>query len=131
METEKKPIVIAKFAEGMTWREVSAACGVSLSTIWRWAENDPAFKAAIRMAGENADSEVEAVTFLNACDPDPANNTLRMFWLKSRKGYRDRLDITSEDKPFGYVDRIRNPRDQHLATHSNGNGHHTGNGLAP
>ncbi|HXI24951.1 MAG TPA: hypothetical protein VNG71_13895 [Pyrinomonadaceae bacterium] len=131
MLTDKKPEVIAAFAKGCSWREVAEATGISMMTIWRWAQKDPEFAKAIKDVGEDADAEVEAVTFRNACDPDPANNTLRMFWLKSRKGYRDRLDITSEDKPFGYVDRIRNPRDQHLATHSNGNGHTTGNGLAP
>ncbi len=129
MKIEKKPLVIQKFSEGMTWREVAEACDLSLSTIWLWAENDPEFKAAIKAAGESADSEVEAVTFRNACDPDPANNTLRMFWLKSRKGYRDRLDVTTDGGPLAYVDRAHNPRDRVIA-HANGN-RHTGNGVAP
>ena len=131
MQADKKAHAIAKFAEGCTWREVAEAVGVHFTTIWRWAQRDPEFGKAIREAGEDADAEVEAVTFRNACDPDPANNVLRMFWLKARLGYSDRVDITSGSKPLSYVDRANNPRDRAL-THTNGtNGHHTGNGMAP
>ncbi len=128
MLTHKKPDVIAAFAKGCSWREVAAATGLSLMTIWRWAQKDPEFARAIKEAGEDADSEVEAVTFSNACDPDPAHNTLRMFWLKSRKGYSDRLDVTTGNRPFHYVARANNPRDAAIV-HANGtNGHVNGNG---
>lgn len=126
IETEKKPLVIAKFAEGMTWREVAAACGISVNSIWRWAESDPEFKKAIKAAGENADAEVEAVTYQNACDPDPAHNVLRMFWLKSRKGYTDRLAV-SQAVTHKFVERARNPRDL-ARMNGNGTGHTSHNG---
>lgn len=92
MKTDKKPDVLAAFAMGMSWREASEASGVAVSTIWRWAKDDPEFDAEIRAACADVDAEVEAVTFANCIDPDPAHNSLRMFWLKCRRPnvYQDR-----------------------------------------
>ncbi len=100
-QAEKKARAIAKFREGCTWREVAAAIDVNFTTIWRWGQKDPEFAKAVRDAGSDADDEVESVTFQNAVNPDPAHNVLRMFWLKSRKGYTDRQDITSKGEPVG------------------------------
>jgi hypothetical protein len=98
MQQEKKTHAIEHFSKGCTWEEVATACGVNRTTLWRWSQSDPTFAQAIKEAGADADTEVEAVTFSNAIDPDPAHNTLRMFWLNSRKGYKQRSDVTSDDK---------------------------------
>lgn len=95
---EKKAEALGKFREGCTWAEVSMATGVSNRTLFRWASLDPEFSRQIKEAGSDADAEVEAVTYALAIDPDPAHNTLRMFWLNARKGYKQRSDVTSEDK---------------------------------
>lgn len=92
-QSEKKAFAVSKFAEGCTWREVASAVGVHFTTIWRWGQADPDFALAIKEAGANADAEVEAVTFQNAIDSDPAHNTLRMFWLKSRMPHRYRENV--------------------------------------
>lgn len=98
MLQDKKRKALEAFAQGCTWAEAASACDVSRMTLWRWGQADPAFAQAIKEAGADADIEVEAVTFANACDPDPAHNTLRMFWLNARRGYKQRSDVTSEDK---------------------------------
>lgn len=110
---DKKRRAIDKFGEGCTWEEAATAAGVSRMTLWRWSQADPEFAKAIEDAKSGPDAEVEAVTFANATDPDPAHNTLRMFWLKSRmpQRYKDRVDITSDDRPFGYFERVENPRE--------------------
>jgi len=98
MEHDKKTHAIEHFRKGCTWAEVATACGIARTTLWRWARTDQEFAVAIQEAKAEPDIDVEAVTFQNACDPDPAHNTLRMFWLKSRmpRTYRERLDVTSE-----------------------------------
>jgi hypothetical protein len=114
MEQEKKTRAIEEFRKGCTWAEVAAAIGIGRTTLWRWSQADSDFAAAIEDAHAGPDDEVEAVTFAQATDPDPANNTLRMFWLKSRRPavYKERVDVTSGEKPFGYIERARNPRDE-------------------
>ena len=98
--TEKKALAVAKFAEGCTYRETARAVRVHFATLWRWAQADPEFGAAIKKAGADADAEVEATTFGNATDPDPSHNVLRMFWLKSRmpsRYQRTLVTSTAED----------------------------------
>lgn len=116
MQTEKKAEIVEAFRRGLSWRECGLSCSIDPSTIWRWAKADPDFAAAIKEACAEPDDEVEAIAFANATDPDPAHNTLRMFWLKSRRPsvYRERLDVTSGEKPFGYIERGQNPRDADL-----------------
>ncbi len=130
MQRNKKEWAIEKFKEGCTWEETGTAVGVNRTTLWRWSQTDPEFAKAIEEAKADPDLEVEAVTFRNACDPDPAHNTLRMFWLNSRRGYKQRSDITSGDNPLRYVDRASNPRDIKSPEHST-NGSRNGNGVAP
>ncbi len=48
---------------------------------------------------------------------------------KTYLGQTDRVDVTSNGQPVAYVDRVRNPRDKHIES-ANGNGQHTGNGVA-
>jgi hypothetical protein len=98
MQHDKKTRALEAFRQGCTWEEVATACNVSRTTLWRWSRSDDDFAAAIEEAKADPDIEVEAVTFQNACNPDPAHNTLRMFWLKSRmpRTYKERLDVTSK-----------------------------------
>ena len=119
INTDKKARAVELFNKGCSWREVAEGIPCALSTLWVWSKQDPEFNRAIRQAQADPDHQVEAVTFHNACDPDPAHNTLRIFWLKSRKGYTDRLDLTSNGKPYGFIDRAHNPRDASAST----NGH--------
>jgi hypothetical protein len=111
MDTDKKKAILDRFARGMTWHEVARSTGLSVATIWRWGRADPEFAAAIKQACIEPDRAVEAVTFANCLDPDPAHNTLRMFWLKSRvpHRYRERLDRTSAGDRFGYSGRAQDP----------------------
>lgn len=131
MKQDKKTRAIEHFKKGCTWQEVADACSVGRNTLWRWSKIDPAFAKAIEEAKCDPDHDVEAVTFANACDPDPAHNVLRMFWLKSRKGYTDRVAVASS-VAVHLVDRANNPRDKNrlASVSSNGNGH-SGNGVAP
>jgi hypothetical protein len=95
---DKKARALEAFHRGCTWEEAAAACNVSRTTLWRWARSDECFRAGIGEAKADPDHEVEAVTFQNACNPDPAHNVLRMFWLKSRMPgtYKERLDVTTK-----------------------------------
>ncbi len=122
---DKKTHAIARFKDGCTWEETAIAIGTSRMSLWRWAAADPEFKAAIEEAKADPDAEVEAVTFANACDPDPAHNTLRMFWLKSRmpKRYKERFDLTSDDRGIQPIfQRIDNNRDQSIFAPTSPNG---------
>jgi hypothetical protein len=115
MQHDKKTRAIEKFREGCTWEEVANAVGVARTTLWRWSRTDEEFASAIKDAKADPDLEVEAVTFMNACDPDPAHNTLRMFWLNSRLGYKHRSDVTSNvGKSVFFIERAHNPRDRDL-----------------
>lgn len=113
MEPEKKAKAIAAFRAGCSWREVAEATGIGRTTLWRWAKTDEQFAKDIEEAQAGPDIEVEAVTFQNACDPDPANNTLRMFWLKSRMRstyYEEKvIHHNSVDGIFEMVDDGRDP----------------------
>lgn len=124
---EKKRKAIDKFKEGFTWVETAQSLGIGVATLFRWASSDPEFRAAVDEAKSDPDGEVEAVTFANACNPDPAHNTLRMFWLNSRRGYKHRADVTSDDKPVQPIfRRIDNPRDEMVRSSAPPNGvqHH-------
>ncbi len=95
MEQDKKTKAIEAFRRGCTWAEAAQFADVSRTTLWRWSQLDEDFAASIDEAKAGPDSEVEAVTYANCLDPDPAHNTLRMFWLKSRvpQVYGERLKI--------------------------------------
>lgn len=82
---EKKRALLEAFREGMTVLEAARRVGVGTTTVYRWTGADPEFAAAVEDAKDRADDAVEAVTFTNCVDPDPAHNTLRIFWLKSRR----------------------------------------------
>lgn len=112
MQHDKKTHAIEKFREGCTWEEVAKAIDVHRTTLWRWAQADVEFGEAIKEAGADPDLDVEAITYQNAVDPDPANNTLRMFWLKNRipQKYKDRLDVTTRGgAKFETFDDQRDP----------------------
>lgn len=95
MSDDKKDARRAKLVEslavGMTWDEAAKAVGVSSRTLFRWCNADPGLAEQAADARCKADDDVEAATYANCLDLDPANNTLRMFWLKSRRPevYRD------------------------------------------
>lgn len=84
-KNSKRPLVIDALTKGMTMAEAALYACVSKRTIYRWCSLDPELASLVLKARENADDMVEAVTFQNALNPDPANNVLRMFWLKSRR----------------------------------------------
>jgi transposase-like protein len=103
---DRKELMLATLATGATWEEAAKRVGVSERTLYRWCAADEQLAALATEARDRADDQVEAVTFQKCLDPDPANNTLRMFWLKSRRPevYRDKLhaDITSGNRPLGW-----------------------------
>ena len=110
MAQDKKAQIVEAFKAGATWEEAARATGLSRSTLWRWSQLDPEFARAIEDAKAGPDAEVEAVTYANCLDPDPAHNTLRMFWLKCRKPdvYQDRQKIEHSGAiPIRYVNDWR------------------------
>jgi transposase-like protein len=102
---ERKEAMIAALAEGATWEEAAERVGVSDRTLYRWCAADPDLAARAAKARDAADDMVEAITFRNCCDPDSAHNTLRMFWLKSRRRevYGEKLE---QDYKGGITIRI-------------------------
>jgi len=96
--------MLAAFAEGLTWDQAAERVGVGKTTLWRWCQADPTLAAQANEARAQADDEVENVTFLNCLDPDPAHNTLRMFWLKSRRPdvYRETTKQIVEERRKEY-----------------------------
>lgn len=86
--------MLAALAEGATWEEAADRVGVSERTLRRWCQADPELAKAAAKARDDADDMVEAVTFANCLDPDPSHNSLRMFWLKSRRPdvYREKAE---------------------------------------
>jgi hypothetical protein len=81
---DRQAALLRAFRAGATWPEATRAVGVSERTIRRWCEADPDFAAAIEAARDRPLAEVESTTLQQCLDPDPANNTLRMFFLKCR-----------------------------------------------
>lgn len=101
MEQEKKGELIEALKAGYTLSDACRVAGVGRTTVWRWRQVDPELDEAIQFVMDDQDDQVEAVTFRNALDPDPAHNTLRMFWLKSRRretyGERSQLDVATSE----------------------------------
>lgn len=85
MSDDKKQKIVESFEAGMTWHECARKFGVSERTVRRWCAADPELSELVAEAKSRCDDEVEAVTYANCLDPDPSHNTLRMFWLKSRR----------------------------------------------
>lgn len=89
MSDDKKDARRAKLIDclssGQTMEESARTIGVTSRTLRRWCDADPDLAERTADARCRADDEVEAATLANCLDPDPANNTLRMFWLKSRR----------------------------------------------
>ena len=85
--------VLNALAKGATLEVAAEKAGVNSSTVRRWRQSDPEFAEAVRDAMYDQDDAVEAVTYRNCIDPDAAHNTLRMFWLKSRRPeiYREQV----------------------------------------
>ena len=96
--------IVAALAEGLTWEQAAERIGIARNTLWRWCQADPELAAAAAEAREQADVEVENLTYLNCLDPDAAHNTLRMFWLKSRRPavYRETTRQIVEEVPKSY-----------------------------
>ncbi len=108
---DKKELMLAALRDGCTWEEAADRVGVSERTLYRWCNADPELAKTAAKAKDAADDLVEAVVFANCMDPDPAHNTLRMFWLKSRRrsvyGEKIQTDITSGGKPvIGYIQPV-------------------------
>lgn len=103
----RKPILMA-LAAGATLTEAADSAGISSSTIYRWCDADPELASAVAEAKSRADDRVENVAFRNCIDPDPAHNTLRIFWLKCRRPgvYRD-IQRTEFSGPDGGALRVR------------------------
>jgi hypothetical protein len=90
-QDKKKDELVQAFADGATFQEAARRVGVGRGTVYRWMSADPEFTDRVTEARDLSDDAVEYVTYRNCLDPDPAHNTLRMFWLKCRRPhvYRD------------------------------------------
>ena len=78
--------------QGVTLEDASAILGVTSRTVRRWREADSELDELVLDAMSGADDCVEAATYKQCLDPNPANNAVRIFWLKSRRSdvYGDR-----------------------------------------
>jgi hypothetical protein len=94
---------------GSTLEDAAKAVGVSSRQVRNWRTADPDLDAIVLDAMCFADDAVEAVTFKNCIDPDPAHNTLRMFWLKSRRPEIYREQAKDEGSPAPTVIVIHAP----------------------
>jgi AcrR family transcriptional regulator len=101
MSNPKKARIVKVFEDGATFDQAAAAVGVSSRTIYRWCDGDPEFAEMVEEARDRADDAVESTVFRNCLDPDSAHNTLRMFWLKSRRrhvyGDQSKLELTGKN----------------------------------
>lgn len=96
----KRNQVVQAFELGHTVEGAARLAGVNPQTIHRWMNEDERFGQRCIEAKDRADDRVEAVTYNLACDPNPANNGIRVFWLRCRRPeiYADkaRLQVTHQ-----------------------------------
>ena len=92
----KKMKIAAAIGSGMTLNEACKLAGVSRISVWKWRKNDADFDEIIDFAMDKQTAKIEDMTIQKALDPDPANNILRIFLLKTRWPhlYQDKNNVT-------------------------------------
>lgn len=83
-------------ASGATDQEIADSIGISTSTYYRWRQQFPEFREAIKENKDEVDRRVENALFAKALAGD---TTASIFWLKNRKraDWRDRTEHTGVD----------------------------------
>lgn len=96
---ERQERLLGYLRSGMTLEEACPKIGVSSRQVRKWRNANPDLDDAVLDAMCLIDDSVERITYLNCIDPDPAHNTLRIFWLKSRRPevYREQAKPPAED----------------------------------
>lgn len=128
--TDYKPeyaeLALAQCEAGATLYDLAEYFDVARSTIQRWANNFPEFRAAIRTGRDAADDRVEASLYERAAGyshPDvhisnyqgevtvtpivkhyPPDTAAAFIWLKNRRGWKDKTEV---EHSLALSDRMR------------------------
>ena len=112
---ELTKVIMECYELGMIDRQVCDIVGITDTTLNTWKKKYPEFLASIRLAKAKHDNDVECALLKAAkgheyttskvivdktgnehCIPEtnyyPPNPTSAIFWLKNRRGWRDKLD---------------------------------------
>lgn len=85
------PEAAALAQQGLTDKEIAEQLGVHVSTFWRWFNEHPHLREAVRAAGKTANSRVKMSLYDRAIN---GSDTASIFWLKNREPdeWRDRRE---------------------------------------
>jgi len=85
------PEAAALAQQGLTDKEIAEQLGVHVSTFWRWFNEHPHLREAVRAAGKTANSRVKMSLYDRAVN---GSDTASIFWLKNREPdeWRDRRE---------------------------------------
>ena len=137
--TDYDPDILPKLPllvdSGATDTEVADALGVSVRTVYRWKNEHPEFRQALKLTKDQADERVETSLFRRATGYEidavkifcgkggrvtkvpyqehvPPDTTAMIFWLKNRRPaeWRDKIEqeITGDAKflPITYIQAL-------------------------
>lgn len=90
-DDEVVPEAAALAQQGLTDKEIAEQLGVHVSTFWRWFNEHPHLREAVRAAGKTANSRVKMSLYDRAIN---GSDTASIFWLKNREPdeWRDRRE---------------------------------------
>ena len=106
-DDEVVPEAAALAQQGMTDKEIAEQLGVHVSTFWRWFNEHPHLREAVRAAGKLANGRVRMSLYQRAVD---GSDTASIFWLKNREpdDWRDRREteiiVPPTDNEPGQID---------------------------
>ncbi len=85
------PECAALARNGLTDAEIAEQMGVHVSTFWRWFNEHPELREAVRAAGAVANQRVRSSLYKRAIE---GSDTASIFWLKNREPaeWRDRQE---------------------------------------
>lgn len=94
------PEAAALAQQGLTDKEIAEQLGVHVSTFWRWFNEHPHLREAVRAAGKTANSRVKMSLYDRAIN---GSDTASIFWLKNREPdeWRDRRETEIIVPPDG------------------------------
>ncbi len=79
---KRRAVILKALQQGCTLHAAATAAGVCQKTLRRWCDADPEFADKVEEARDAAFGVIEKAAYDAATDPNPANNTMRIFLLK-------------------------------------------------